>query len=89
MGSIAIALTQDGRGYSPNILKIPKNMHVQLVVTSTNPYTCAADFTIPELGIRKFLDQGTNTFEFDTPDEMKDIWFGCGMRMFQGNIEVR
>lgn len=83
MGSIAIALTQDGRGYSPQILSIPRNMHVQLVVNSTNNYTCAADFTIPELGIRKFLDSGINTFEFDTPDQAKDIWFGCGMRMFQ------
>jgi sulfite exporter TauE/SafE/copper chaperone CopZ len=88
-GSLSIVLTQDGRGYTPNTLRLPRNSHIELVVNSTNPYTCAADFTIPELGFHKFLDKGLNTFEFETPDEEKDIWFGCGMRMFQGKIEVR
>ncbi len=81
-------IVQDGRGYSPSSLTLPKGRKIRLTVVSENPFTCASDFSVPDFGIRKLLDSGENVFEFETPAEAKKIWFGCGMRMYQGEFRV-
>ena len=77
-----------GRGYSPNYLKVKKDLPVKITLVSNNTYGCALAFRIPSLGISKNLNPtDSQTFEF-TPTETGQIAFSCSMGMYRGTIEV-
>jgi sulfite exporter TauE/SafE/plastocyanin domain-containing protein/copper chaperone CopZ len=82
-----IRMTQGSRGYSPQTLTVEKGTPVRMIVTSTDPYSCASSIVIPKFGIRKNLQAGENTIEF-TPTETGNIPFSCSMGMYTGTIVV-
>ena len=82
-----IEMVVDGRGYTPNEFVVKKNQPVRWIVKGKNVYGCQGYFVVPELGIRKVLEEGDNFFEF-TPKKTKPIYFSCGMGMYRGVIEV-
>lgn len=86
-GEQIVKITQDEYGYEPNAVTVKKDIPVRLIVEATNPFNCSIDFVIPKLGIRKFLDIGTNEFTF-TPKEAGPIRFSCSMGMYSGKINV-
>lgn len=82
-----IEMVVDGRGYTPNEFVVKKNQPVRWIIKGENVYGCQGYFVVPDLGIRKALNQGENFFEF-TPNATKPIYFSCGMGMYRGAIEV-
>lgn len=82
-----VEMTQKTNGYFPNKFTIKKGIPVKWVVTSETSNSCAASLISSQLGIRKILDLGENTFEF-TPDKVGTIKFSCSMGMYKGTFEV-
>ncbi len=76
-----IRMTQDENWYSPNTFNIQPNTKIKLIVTSTNPYSCASQLMIPKLWITKSLQQWENTIEFISPASW-EIKFSCSMWMY-------
>ena len=82
-----IRITESDSGYSPNILHIKPNMKTRLIVTATNPYTCASQLVIPSIGASKQLKPGENIIEFVSPAS-GTIPYSCSMGMYRGKIIV-
>lgn len=84
--NITINITSSG--YTPNYLKVKKNIPVNVTVASKDAYSCALAFRVPSLGISKNLHP-TETYIFSfTPKESGSIDFTCSMGMYSGKIEV-
>ncbi|OGK20689.1 hypothetical protein A3C23_05860 [Candidatus Roizmanbacteria bacterium RIFCSPHIGHO2_02_FULL_37_13b] len=82
-----VKMTQTGSGYSPNSFTIKKGIPVKWIITSEDPFTCAASILSSKLGIRKNLVAGENIIEF-TPKEEGQIRFTCSMGMYSGVFNV-
>lgn len=80
-------MTQDSSGYSPNKFIIKKGIKVRWIIDSVDSYTCASSLVSQQLGIRKSLQPGENSFEF-TPTETGAIRFSCSMGMYNGSFTV-
>lgn len=85
---VEISIVQDGHGYTPNSITIPKNSIIHLTIDSQDQYTCASSFWIPSKGIKTLLKPGINTITFATDNEDKII-FGCSMMMYKGQFIVQ
>lgn len=85
---VEISIVQDGHGYTPNSITIPKNSIIHLTIDSQDQYTCASSFWIPSKGIKTLLKPGINTIAFTTDNEDKII-FGCSMMMYKGQFIVQ
>lgn len=83
-----VRMTQDGSGYHPRTFSVEKGRPVRLIVTSSNPYSCASSMIIPKMSVQKNLTSGENIIEF-TPTESGTIPFSCSMGMYSGSIIVR
>jgi len=86
-GVQVVTMTQSANGYSPNSFTIKKDVKVKWVITSEEPYSCAASIVIPQLGIRQKLESGENIIEF-TPIETGALKFSCSMGMYTGVFNV-
>ena len=87
-GVQVVRLTQDGYGYHPQTVTVERGRPVRLIITSTNPYSCASSLVIPKLNVQKNLQSGENIIEF-TPTEVGTIPFSCSMGMYRGALIVR
>ncbi len=92
------AVTYDGReqivrmsvtasGYSPNRFTIRAGVPTRLLIDGTNAGGCALVFTIPRLGIQRYLQRGINDIAF-TPTTPGSIPFSCSMGMYRGEMRV-
>lgn len=70
---------------TPSTLK--KGIPVRMTVDLKTVVGCAADVTIKEFGVRKYVKQGDNVIEF-TPTKTGTIAIACSMNMFFGKFEV-
>lgn len=82
-----VTMTQSDSWYSPNIINIKPNTKIKLIVTSTNPYTCASQLMIPSLWIQKSLKQWENEIDFVSPASW-EIKFSCSMWMYTGKFVI-
>lgn len=83
---VTITILNDG--YSPNYIKVKKNIPVKLTLISKDTYTCALSFVFKEFGIKTFLEAtDTQTFQF-TPTKSGKFNFTCSMGMYTGTMEV-
>lgn len=88
-GVQVIRITQDSRGYHPSELpELKVGVPARLIIYSTDSYTCAASFVIPEFDIKKQLQPGENVIDF-VPKKSGKLPFSCSMGMFRGSLEVR
>lgn len=85
---VQVSIIQDGNGYIPNTVTIPKNSKIALTIDSQDQYTCASSFRIPAKNIRMLLNPGKNNITFTTDNEDKII-FGCSMMMYKGVFIVQ
>lgn len=77
-----------GNGYSPNYIRVKKDLPVSITLVGQDAYSCASAFRIPSLGISKNLGPNEKyTFSF-TPTTSGQIVFTCSMGMYRGVIEV-
>lgn len=75
-------------GYSPRYFKVEQNTPVEMTVENNGTYTCAADFTFREFGIREFVGvTDSKTYEF-TPTQKGKFTYSCSMGMYSGIMEV-
>jgi sulfite exporter TauE/SafE/copper chaperone CopZ len=82
-----VRMTQTASGYSPNSFTIKKGIPVKWIITSEDPFSCAASIVSSKLGIRKNLKAGENIIEF-TPIETGPVRFTCSMGMYSGSFNV-
>ncbi|MFA6006164.1 MAG: sulfite exporter TauE/SafE family protein [Candidatus Paceibacterota bacterium] len=82
-----LRMNEERSGYVPNNLVVKKGIPVRWIINATFPYSCAASFIVPSLGIRGLLKEGENIAEF-TPTKTGTIPFMCSMGMYRGSIEV-
>ncbi|MDO8668993.1 MAG: sulfite exporter TauE/SafE family protein [Candidatus Buchananbacteria bacterium] len=82
-----VRMTQSTNGYSPNVFTVKKGQPVKWIITSTNPFTCAASIMMREYGINRGLKKGENIIEF-TPTKTGEIRFSCTMGMYTGKFIV-
>lgn len=84
--NIEIAITASG--YTPQYIKVKKDIPVSLTLKSKDAYSCASAFRIPSLGISKNLKANEKQIITFTPKEIGNIAFSCSMGMYTGVIEV-
>ena len=86
--SQAVTINVFSNGYSPNYVRVKKDLPVTVKLVGKDAYSCASAFRIPSLGISKnLLPNETYSFTF-TPKEIGEISFTCSMGMYSGVIEV-
>ncbi|GIU69430.1 MAG: hypothetical protein KatS3mg002_0666 [Candidatus Woesearchaeota archaeon] len=69
----------------PAVLK--KGVPVRMTVDTKTVVGCAADVTIKEFGVRKYVRPGDNIITF-TPTKTGTITIACSMNMFFGSFQV-
>ena len=85
-GVQVINMTANGRGYTPNVLYVQKNVPVKWVINGEQLTSCNNAIVVPTMNIEKKLESGENIINF-TPGD-KDINFSCWMGMIGGVIKV-
>lgn len=85
-GVQVINMTANGRGYTPNVLYVQKNMPVKWIINGEQLTSCNNAIVVPSMDIEKTLEPGENIITF-TPGD-KDINFSCWMGMIGGVIRV-
>jgi len=85
-GVQVINMSANGRGYTPNILYVQKNVPVKWVINGDQLTSCNNAIVVPSMNIQKKLESGENIITF-TPGD-KDINFSCWMGMIGGVIRV-
>lgn len=80
-------ITVDG-GYTPKLLKIPKNITTTLIFLRTDTNSCLEELIIPDFKIKKYLPMHTPVVISLSPKKSGAFDFHCGMNMFHGSIEV-
>ena len=80
-------MVEDDNGYSPSVIKIRPNTKIRLVIDAKAPFSCASQFTIPSVGVRKQLEAGENVVEFVSPAS-GTVRFSCSMGMYTGKFVV-
>ena len=88
IGGVQVArMDQLANSYKPNSFVVKRSVPVKWIVTSKNPYSCAAALTMPAMGIQQYLEPGENIFEF-TPQKTGNLNFSCSMGMYAGRFKV-
>lgn len=82
-----VRMVEDDNGYSPSVIKIRPNTKIRLVIDAKAPFSCASQFTIPSVGVRKQLEAGENVIEFVSPAS-GTVRFSCSMGMYTGKFVV-
>lgn len=75
-------------GYSPQVLRVQKNIPLELTLSSQDAYSCASAFRIPSWGITKNLLPNSKEIIKITPTQSGNVMFTCSMGMYRGVIEV-
>lgn len=76
------------QGYSPNYVKVKKDVPVDFIIQSNGTYSCALSFVFKEFGIATFLEAtDSQTFRF-TPTKKGRFTYTCSMGMYTGVMEV-
>src|SRR3989344_5955646 len=84
-----ITINVSSRGYSPANFSVKAGRVVTLDLITQNSRSCANDFNIPGLGVRKILPPTGITQVVFTPSKRGPLAFTCGMGMFTGPIDVQ
>ncbi len=88
-GPQEVAVTVGSNGFDPARIEARAGKPLVLVLTRTTNNTCATEIVIPEVGVNTPLPLGKPVRVELTPREAGKLRFSCGMRMFQGEIDVR
>lgn len=87
-GAQKVKIKALNNGYSPNLVRVKKDVPVELTVTTDETFSCTTAFTFAEFGISTFLGPtDSQTFAF-TPTKKGRFIFSCSMGMYTGVMEV-
>jgi uncharacterized protein len=84
-GSISLNVQNDG--YFPQTLSAPANTAFTLNLVTSETYSCARDFVIPDLNYNQLLPE-TGTVQVSIPAQAAGtkLFFTCSMGMYTGQI---
>jgi heme/copper-type cytochrome/quinol oxidase subunit 2 len=83
-----IQMTVTQTGYTPNVMRVKKEVPVELVIDNPLEDSCLSTFNMPDFNIINVnLKVGTTSLMF-TPDKTGTFTFNCGMKMYKGKIIV-
>jgi plastocyanin domain-containing protein len=83
-----VAVTVGVNGFDPWRIDARSGRPLVLVITRTTDDTCATEIVIPGAGLNVPLPLGKPVRVELTPQKAGKLRFSCGMRMFQGEIDV-
>jgi len=86
-GAVAIQVTE--KGFEPAEVTVTRGRPVRLVVTRKTDRTCAKEFVLAELNIRKDLPLNQPVEITFTPAAGGELRYACGMNMITGKIVVQ
>ena len=75
-------------GYSPNIIKVKKNVPLRLVFDRQEAGDCSSRVVFPDFQVSKSLTPFAKTNLEFTPDKAGEFGFACGMNMLHGTLIV-
>lgn len=81
-----ITISMKNYNYYPQEIHVKVNQQVEITLDDSVT-GCFRDFTIPELGIRKYMKDSQDKLIF-TPEEKGRYVFACSMRMGAGTLIV-
>ena len=88
-GVTTVAVTVDGKGFTPSSASFKKGEHAQLVFTRTSDETCAKEVVFPELNVKKPLPLN-QAVAIDVPTaDARTLTFQCGMGMFKSKVTIQ
>jgi len=87
-GPARYAITVGTEGYEPSRVKAKAGQEVVLVFTRTTDQTCGTEVVIPSENRTVPLPLNTPTEVRIATKEKGEIVFTCGMKMFDGKVEV-
>ena len=76
-------------GFVPAEVEVKAGEPVKLVITRRTEKTCATDFVMKDLGIRKALPLDQPVEIVFTPEHRGTIRYACAMDMVSGQLDVR
>lgn len=84
----AVAVTVDGKGFTPSAVTFKKGAPASLVFTRTSDDTCATEVVFPDLNVKQALPKNTPvTIAIPTEKEQK-LTFQCGMGMYKSSVVI-
>jgi plastocyanin domain-containing protein len=86
-GAVAIRVTE--KGFEPAVVMVAAGKPVTLRVTRRTDRTCAKEFVLAELDIRRELPLDQPVEITFTPAHPGELRYACGMDMIAGKIVVR
>ena len=84
---IAITLTE--QGFQPEEVTVTAGQPVKLVVTRVTERTCATEFVVKELGIKRTLPLNRPVEVAFTPRKRGALRYACAMDMVSGQLVVQ
>lgn len=82
-----VKMSVNNAGYTPNHIKVRKDVPVKWIINGENVFGCQASLVSPKLNVQTIVKAGENVIEF-TPKEKGPISFSCSMGMYNGAFEV-
>ena len=75
-------------GFSPNKLKLKKNLPVKWIIYGDDVNGCTNEIIIKSLGTKAGINSGENIVRFNAPDEAGILNFSCWMGMVRGRFII-
>lgn len=83
-----VAITVDGKGFTPSAVTLKKGGPGALVFTRTTDETCATEVVFPELDLKKPLPKNTPVTITIPTDKEQKLTFQCGMGMYKSAVVI-
>ncbi|ABC79902.1 cupredoxin domain-containing protein [Anaeromyxobacter dehalogenans] len=84
-----VKVTVTKNGYEPWRIEARAGRPLTLVMTRVTDETCATEIVIPDLGMNVPLPLNETVMVRLVPQKTGELRFSCGMKMFQGVIDVK
>ncbi|MBX3191556.1 MAG: cupredoxin domain-containing protein [Labilithrix sp.] len=84
----AVAVTANGKGFSPSSVTFKKGAPATMIFTRTTDDTCATEVVFPQLDVKKDLPKNKPIAITIPTDKEQTLTFQCGMGMYKSSVVV-
>ncbi len=82
-------ITIDGGKYNPSVVTVEKGKPVELTFKGGQELGCGGTVVFKSLSQSKEVESGKSVKFAFTPDQTGEIFFTCGMGMYDGKVVVK